>query len=137
MKNSINGLCQIQRFDSLGGLAVSHEEGLDNLLANFNPTKTTYYVSRKDSKRLNKLQENFDKLHIPALTITEGTPTNFGPTELPLVVIKKDCGEIEGYPNVHIEKKNHVQICMVKDINDPTFVAISKFIDKNFCKMTK
>eukprot|EP00826_Nyctotherus_ovalis_P062732 TRINITY_DN9129_c0_g1_i4.p2 TRINITY_DN9129_c0_g1~~TRINITY_DN9129_c0_g1_i4.p2 ORF type:complete len:203 (-),score=44.98 TRINITY_DN9129_c0_g1_i4:122-730(-) len=131
-KEDLKVACYMPRFDSLGSLAVSQEEALDYFLATLYYSKTTYYMARRLKTRLEKLQENFDKMKIKGMTISEGQPSRIGPTRTKVMIVDKAEAVMEGYPNVHIESKNHSETNKIRNKDDPTLIAVSKFIDESF-----
>ena len=132
-KQNIKGfLGQTVRFDAWGGVGISQDEVLDHIIATMYHTKATYYMAKRNHKNLEKLQSNFDEMKIKAITLSEGQPIKFGPFNYLTYVVKKSEAIMKGYPNVNLPDKNHSETNKVKDKNDPTFIAISKFIDESF-----
>lgn len=134
LREELNSASYLLRFDSLGSLAVNHEEAMDNLVATLNFSKTSYYIARKIKSRLDKLQKNFDSMNIKAMTISEGKHSRMGLFGSQIMVIDKEDAVMKGYPNVHIEDKNHSQVNKVRDEKDPTLITVTGFIDECFGK---
>ena len=134
LKKDLRFMCQLPRFDSLGSLAVSQDEALDYIMATLHYSKTTYYMARNSKAKLEKLQANFDSMKIKGMTISEGKLSRLGPMNTKVMIVDKEETIMKGYPNIHIESKNHSEINKVKDEHDPTLISISQFIDESFNK---
>lgn len=136
-KSLANLIGLLLRFDPIGELAIPLDENLDYLLYGSFLSKTSYYVSRRNTCKLQKLQKEFDKLNLNAMTISEGKKIRFGPLQTPMVVITEEEAKMTGYKNIHIQDKNHSEINKVANEKDPTFIAINEFIANSLQKNNK
>lgn len=122
----------IGRFDQFGELAVSRDEATDLLVSSCRTLKATYYMSMRSCKKIQRLQESLDKLRLNVMTMSEGKKMLFGICTVPMVVVPREATVMKGYPDAHVPQKNHSELCMVTDENDPTLIEIKKFIEKSF-----